>query len=1039
MPRIKPSLFIGLGTSGAEILGHLQELIVQEYLVEGFPVTRLLSFVTEESDGRVLRHASREQVFHLTVPSTQVVRGEITNPATNAGRALAAWLPKEVCVNATQFLNGSNGMRAAGRLQLWRNYNKMREKIAANVLACTSQPSRQAAVEYLRRLNVEDCVVEEGLNIYVVGSLCGGTCSGMFLDMGFILRSLPEIVAAGAAQAVKIIGVFTTLNSAQAQTSAWELPAANCYAVKEFDFCSHMIGAKSFPILFPDGNERPRDHLPYDYFYLLGATSMAGVSLVDGAHQFSHKAVLQMIAHSLFLDSYAGTCDIKEGMRTDWNGHVVPGAPDPRRRNPRALFSFGCAIISYPMYSIARATAGLIAKDICGRWLTPRARNCLDLVEAARKELTQAIFPRLTQPSEAPAIETEMRTEIRRTRGFASLRPEVLRVSLLELPDPANPISQRFQERGHYHATIQSQYDRVVEPQACELVRKFVEQCRTARDCSLPDVFVALAAFRAMLEKERRQNEAARVGPVFDISRLDPGLTRLQAVERDFWLKIMFLKRVASAECREQVRNAFEKLALQALSSLAAEFRGRAIDSALEELTTVEGRLRSEERMIRELADPNSQGAGYLTKQSGDITDSLRSPPRNVIPVWSAPEGNVEMELELQRARVVADEAERSMMNAVSKSNGHFTLEWTRDIIGWRSSEELGTKMLDALTITILRRMRAGNVSVLDRAVERCDDVKHVINYASPYMEFTQEYLEGAGNRLPPPHLWTKNAVFGDATEDGALEIRLQNRLLPLPRQDGIWGCHALQGLSHYLVFYQEEAYFSTTYLAAFEGYERAFRNHRDNMRGGSPVLRWTDHRWHPHGPPIGDMDRAKYIGFLLENALEVLTGARVSGEEAGGDSNDQLFGWLVEDGRRIYYFERPCQHGISDRVYVGRDDDYLNMARRETAKRFIPYLVEKLSAVVRSLGPTPRESLDKFRSKCMVVKRRLDLDRDEGLRAEDWAQPQDEAYRDRGTRLDAFFIHVRGLTWPDQVPSDEERQILRQFSWLIDWAREDY
>ncbi|MFM6613220.1 MAG: tubulin-like doman-containing protein, partial [Dolichospermum sp.] len=33
-------------------------------------------------------------------------------------------------------------------------------------------------------------IIEPGLNIFVVGSLCGGTGSGMFLDVGYTLKNL---------------------------------------------------------------------------------------------------------------------------------------------------------------------------------------------------------------------------------------------------------------------------------------------------------------------------------------------------------------------------------------------------------------------------------------------------------------------------------------------------------------------------------------------------------------------------------------------------------------------------------------------------------------------------------------------------------------------------------------------------------------------------------------------------------------------------------------------------------------------------------
>jgi len=259
-----------------------------------------------------------------------------------------------------------------------------------------------------------------------------------------------------------------------------------------------------------------------------------------------------------------------------------------------------------------------------------------------------------------------------------------------------------------------------------------------------------------------------------------------------------------------------------------------------------------------------------------------------------------------------------------------------------------------------------------------------------------------------------------------------------LQHQDAEWGYNALSDLPHYVVFYQEEAYFSTTFLAASAGYERAYEKFRESNTGGGQSFVWTTNSWYPEGPPTELLDRAEYVGFLVEHALEVLRGTRVSGDEAEGDITDRLFRWLVEDGRRAYFIERPVEHGSPDRVYVGTKTDYLSKAKRDSARRFIPYLVDKLTSVVRTLATTPEEAMDKYTNRYMAVQRRLDLDRDEAVRAGRFEGQTKKDYEDKSDRLYAFFYHVGKLTWPD-FPEPEDPERLRQFTWLINWAREKY
>ena len=1042
MPNIKPSLFIGIGTTGAEILGHLQELIVQEYLTEEFPVTRLLSLITDESDARNLRHASREHVCHLTVPNTEVVRNEMMAASTRAGKALGEWLAPELCLNNNRFEHGSNSMRMAGKLHLWRNYSVVWEAIGDNIRACTAQTRRREAAEHLSsRLGVDlgsvDDVVERGLNIYVVGSLCGGTCSGMYLDLGYLLRCHPEVIGLGGSQAVQIFGVFTVVDSKQADNPKMDVFAANCHAaLREFDFCHHR-GAEAYPIAFPDGESRDRDVLPYDFTYLLSPSSINGLTLVGGDNKPSHSSLLQMIAQNLFLDSYAGTYSIKQGLRVGFRTRVQQGAPDLLKRRPRSLFSFGCAVIAYPMYSIARAAASRIARTACLSWLTSRGGDFQQVLNDAQQRLRNEILPLLTKRGDMTPLDDELRTEIRTTKDFLTLDAQALRTRLAEIPDAKNAITKRFGERGRYHDVLSNQCREVVEPLCRSLVRDFVTQCRVNMGRSLPDVQDGLSRLRDVLQQEERAYSRAAAQDALVMAKLDPLFGKLRALEKDFWLQILGLRRNALTERKAQLRLFFERLVLNALDNLCARFRAQAVKCALEELDAVEAGLRSERKILADLADPENDGAGYFSKQESETADRLRNPPCNVRHVFSVEDGSVETELERQGALMQPERSTVALIQSVAGED-RFTATWTDKLLESGKAEEIGGRMLDALTIEVLRHMQRTGINVLNDALRRWESVKDVVSYASPYIEFTPAYLQGSGHRLLADRPGVKHVVFGYASNNADLARRLQGQVPVLQHQDAEWGYNALSDLPHYVVFYQEEAYFSTTFLAATAGYERAYEKFRATNTGGGQSFIWTRKSWYPHGPETEQLDRAEYIGFLIEHAFDVLRGTRVSGDEAAGDITDRLFKWLVEDGRHVYFVERPVQSGSPDRVYVGTKSDYLAKAKRDTATRFIPHIVEKLTSVVRTLAPTPQEAIDKFKNRYMAIQRRLDLDRDEAIRTGRFEGQVKKDYEMKTDRLYAFFYHVGRLTWPD-FPEPEYHERLRQFTWLINWAREKY
>lgn len=92
---------------------------------------------------------------------------------------IGCWFAPQLLKNIKAIEDGASGIRPVGRLAFFHNYRKIQEaiKVAEN---------RTRGHE--KKLLEKGFLVEPGLNIFVVGSLCGGTGSGMFLDVAYSLR-----------------------------------------------------------------------------------------------------------------------------------------------------------------------------------------------------------------------------------------------------------------------------------------------------------------------------------------------------------------------------------------------------------------------------------------------------------------------------------------------------------------------------------------------------------------------------------------------------------------------------------------------------------------------------------------------------------------------------------------------------------------------------------------------------------------------------------------------------------------------------------
>ena len=151
-PMITPTLFIGLGTTGAEVLGYLQDFIFEECLTPNFPIFKLLTFVTAASDtGFLKRSNANPNVRHITVPDMDNVRSRALRGTMDGDRALREWIPDRFLQEERGVTTGSGSNRAMGRLQLWENMTAIRTAVDQAASICTGHLARQEANKLFHR------------------------------------------------------------------------------------------------------------------------------------------------------------------------------------------------------------------------------------------------------------------------------------------------------------------------------------------------------------------------------------------------------------------------------------------------------------------------------------------------------------------------------------------------------------------------------------------------------------------------------------------------------------------------------------------------------------------------------------------------------------------------------------------------------------------------------------------------------------------------------------------------------------------------
>jgi len=177
-----PALVIGLGNTGRRVLEQLKRIIANRYgRAEKIPNIRLL-YVDTDPDTAV---GSSENAGTLT--PREVVTARLNRPSHYMQKesllSVEQWLPPGSLYKLARTPGPANGVRAFGRLALFDHYRTVAQRVRQEIETfLTDDPLLQA-----------DKATALGLRsnrprAYIITSLAGGTGSGMFLDVAFLVR-----------------------------------------------------------------------------------------------------------------------------------------------------------------------------------------------------------------------------------------------------------------------------------------------------------------------------------------------------------------------------------------------------------------------------------------------------------------------------------------------------------------------------------------------------------------------------------------------------------------------------------------------------------------------------------------------------------------------------------------------------------------------------------------------------------------------------------------------------------------------------------
>lgn len=183
---LRRSIIIGLGGTG--ILTVLQaKKSLYQYYGDIPPCVRFLVFDTDryKKDQFFIRVQTLEGMKLLNLEPHEFVYLDVKNPLdlVKMSPSIASWFPDTLPVKA--IIDGAGAIRAVGRLALHAHANDV-VKSLSNLI----DPLRDLKLGENMEKQGFSLLPGEDIDIYIVGSLAGGTGSGCFLDIAFLMRFL---------------------------------------------------------------------------------------------------------------------------------------------------------------------------------------------------------------------------------------------------------------------------------------------------------------------------------------------------------------------------------------------------------------------------------------------------------------------------------------------------------------------------------------------------------------------------------------------------------------------------------------------------------------------------------------------------------------------------------------------------------------------------------------------------------------------------------------------------------------------------------
>ena len=358
-PKLKRTLYIGLGGTGFKTLLHTKRAFIETY-GEVPPMIKFLAFDSDQNQYRTytLPSVYGDISFDPAESSDIMVTQAKDKVARN--RQQLSWLPDRNMQAVQDLANGCGMVRTNGRIAFAFNYNKSKAAI-------------QNALNQVRNLksvhNEKYELISQDVEVNIVFSIAGGTGSGNFIDMAYLVKRIFHEQA--LPDTSKIVGymVLPDVYDAQLNFGTERLFPNGCGSLVDLDYLMHRQFDKTTVVNYLT-TQATLTGAPFNTLVAISNRNHNG-DVVDNSDHLSQMMAMAMVVSAGELSS--GMQSVANNLERD----MISGSYDIENKKA-VLGTLGMSEITFRAKELSRLYTEKAAREIAAALLNAGSNVDID-------------------------------------------------------------------------------------------------------------------------------------------------------------------------------------------------------------------------------------------------------------------------------------------------------------------------------------------------------------------------------------------------------------------------------------------------------------------------------------------------------------------------------------------------------------------------------------------------------------------------------------------------------------------------------------